>query len=89
MIDLDVDSSGVRVSAICLSAPVPRVELSSCRLSDTYLTRFASFPVTESLASKGFFSFWELVLVRGSGSCSYCLVSSSAFALFEDAPTEF
>ena len=88
MIDLDVDSSGVRVSAICLSAPVPRVELSSCRLSDTYLTRFASFPVTESLASKGFFSFWELVLVIGSG-CSYCLVSSSAFALDEDAATEF
>jgi len=69
-------------------APVPRVEHSSCRLSDTCLTRFAGFPVTESLASKGFFSFWELVLARVSGN-SYSLVSSSAFAFVEDAPTEF
>jgi len=57
-------------------APVPRVEHSSCRLSDTCLTRFAGFPVT------------ELVLARVSGN-SYSLVSSSAFAFVEDAPTEF
>ena len=69
-------------------ATVSRVELFSCRLSDTCLTRLAALPVTESLVSKGFFSFWELVFVRGSGS-SYSLVSSSAFALLEDAPIEF